>query len=272
MDGKIEKTLFVLNELRKFLRVEVALVIVCMSLSGYFIFHSLGNVIFPLVFASFFLSCAGYSFNHFTDKEEDIINNEKLNFFVTHRSGKCITFSCVFLTVFSLFYLPFISFSICLTALILSVIYSAYRIKNVFPFKNIYSGLVMSMSFLMGAGINWEGFYNALGYFPLIFIIGMTGNLLGDVRGYKGDKIAGVKTIPVVFGISFAKKLIVFNFIVFTILTLSLGYYLLLPIVPSLVFVCVFMMKGDYIKARISMISTFLVLAPFLFLTKLLVI
>lgn len=264
----LKKHLILLDELRRFLRIEVALVIVCMTLSGYLLFHSIEKEMIPLILTAFFLSCASYSFNHFTDKEEDIVNNKVLNFFVIHWSGKYITLSFTVLTVLSLFYLPFLSFLTCVIALVLSMVYSAGRIKNIFPFKNIYSGFVMSMSFLMGCGVSWSGFLQGLGYFPLIFIIGMTGNLLGDIRGYPGDKYAKIKTIPVVLGVEYAKKLVIFNFILFTALVILLGYYLLLPILPSLIFVCIFMMKDEHLKARASMISSFLVLAPFLFLIK----
>ncbi len=257
------KILLILSEFRKFLRIEVNMVMVFMALSGYIMFNKPGLDAFFLATAMFFVSGAGYAYNHYTDKEEDLINNKKLNYFVSTKTGYYIIAICAFLSIVSATYLSQLSFIMFVIAFVASFIYSVFRIKRVFPMKNIYSGFFMSISFLIGATAKNIFTFQMIPYFLLVFLIGLTGNLLGDIRGYEGDKEVGVRTIPVAIGISKAKKIVHFNFGIFSFASL-IGYYMLTPIIPSLIATSFFLNKNDHKRARMSMISTFFVLVPVL--------
>jgi 4-hydroxybenzoate polyprenyltransferase len=265
---KHKNILFFLSELRKFVRVETDMVVVCMALSGYLIFNAPASDMLFLASALFFASGAGYAYNHYTDKEEDIINNRGLNFFANSNMGYYIVLACVIIGIAAAAQLSPLSFEIYLVSMAASFAYSAFRVKKFFPMKNVYSGFFMSTSFLIGATAGNQILGGMLPYFLLVFLIGLTGNLLGDVRGYEGDKIAGVKTIPVRLGTKTAKRMIHFNFGLFSFASMLSGYLMLTPIIPSLTATSFFLNRDDHGKARSSMVSTFLILVPVLVLIK----
>jgi 4-hydroxybenzoate polyprenyltransferase len=265
---KHKNILFFLSELRRFVRVETDMVVVCMALSGYLIFNAPASDMLFLASALFFASGAGYAYNHYTDKEEDIINNRYLNFFATSKKGYYIVLACVIIGIASAAQLSPLSFGIYLISMAAGIAYSAFRVKKFFPMKNVYSGFFMSTSFLIGATAGNQILYGVIPYFLLVFLIGLTGNLLGDVRGHEGDKIAGVNTIPVKLGTKTAKRIIHFNFGLFSLTSIMSGYVLLTPIIPSLAATSFFLNRNDHRRARSSMISTFLVLVVFLAAVK----
>jgi uncharacterized Fe-S cluster-containing radical SAM superfamily protein len=83
-------------------------------------------------------------------------------------------------------------------------------------------------------------------YFLLVFLTGLTGNLLGDVRGYEGDRTAGIRTIPVMFGTKTAKRIIHFNFGLFLLASLVSGCFLLAPMIPSMMATSLFLKRDDH--------------------------
>lgn len=262
--------LFFFTELRKFLRIEVCIVIVFMTLSGYLIFNKPGFDMLLLSTAMFFASSALYAYNHYTDKKEDLINNKRLNFFVSGRKGYYIILVCSILSFASSLYLSFQSLAIYLIAFAASFFYSVFKVKNLFPIKNLYSGFFMSTSFLIGAAAGNRILAEMIPYFLLVFLIGLTGNLIGDIRGYGGDRLAKVRTIPVVLGVKASKKIVHFNFGLFSLASVLSGCFMLMPIIPSLAATSFFVKRDDHVKARTSMISTFFILFTVLAVMKIL--
>jgi 4-hydroxybenzoate polyprenyltransferase len=260
------RTVLFLSELRRFLRAETGVFMVCISLSGYLIFNALdARMVFPAL-AVFFATSATYAYNHYTDKEEDGVNNRGVNRFAAGSRGYCIIAACTAISLLSAARLSQASFAIYLISLVAGFAYSAFRIKRFFIIKNLYSGVFLSAPFLIGAAAGSALSAAMIPYFILISVIGFTSNLIGDVRGCEGDRLAGLKTIPVMAGIGTSKAIVHLNLWTVSFISIALGYFMLVPIIPSLAAVSFFVGRDDHRKARSSMISTFLVLLSFLVL------
>ena len=94
------------------------------------------------------------------------------------------------------------------------VIYSYYRIKNIFPLKNVYTGLSLTQAFMIGAanaGLIGDMLLYTISLFLLLFVA----SLVSDLRDYEGDKAIGINTVPVVLGYEFTKKISFVALIIF---------------------------------------------------------
>jgi 4-hydroxybenzoate polyprenyltransferase len=255
---------FFLDELRRFLRVDTSLLVSCIAMSGYLIFNEPSGEWIFLFTAIFFGTSAQYSYNFCTDKEEDAVNYERLNIFVIKNRGYPVILACALISIASALQLPYLTLAIYAISMVAGFIYSGFRIKRFFLVKNLYTGLFMSTTFFMGATIGNQNLGEIAPYLPLLFLFCMSGNLFGDVRGYEGDRLAGLKTIPIRFGRRAAKYIIYLNFSVISASSILLGYFFLLPMMPSMFATSFFLNRDKYKMARSSHLLTFIVLAPFL--------
>jgi 4-hydroxybenzoate polyprenyltransferase len=101
-------------EFVSFMRPKIALTITGVAVSGYLLFNPLDWKLIFVILSSFFVTAGAYSFNLMTDREEDRINNKRLNQFVLNNKGYVFvafflalgTFFCLFLSRLSvLFYI-----------------------------------------------------------------------------------------------------------------------------------------------------------------------
>lgn len=256
-----------IRELIGFIRPETSIFIAGMAATGFLLFNPLGVGLFYAFFTVFFLSAFGYSYNYLEDKKEDLLNNRQLNAFVTNGKGSLVAASLLVISIIFSMHLPMTAFWIFLISVPLTIAYSKYRIKEVFLLKNVYTGATMALMFLIGAAAGHLPF-GALAYLPFVFVFGFVINLLGDIRGYHGDKAAGIKTVAVVFGPDATKKLIhlsVWAFIGATIF-LNKALYPLLPFAFAISF---FLERDDLKKTRMCILLSFMFLPVFLVITKL---
>jgi 4-hydroxybenzoate polyprenyltransferase len=255
-----------LKEFIDFMRPETSLFISGMAATGFLLFNPIGPGLFYAFFTVFFLSAFGYSLNYLEDKNEDLLNNERLNIFVTNGMGPYV--AAFFLAgsfIFS-FQLSGIAFWIFLASVPLVFAYSKYRIKEVFLLKNVYTGATMAVMFLIGAA---AGTLNsgALFFMPFVFVFGFVINLLGDIRGYIGDRDAGIKTVAVVLGVGTTKNLIhvsMWAFIGATVFFNSAMY----PLLPFALAISFFLERGELKKTRVCILLSFMFLPIFLAITK----
>lgn len=254
------------KELVTFMRPETGVFIAGMAATGFLLFNPLGIYLLYVSLAVFFLSAFGYSYNYLEDKKEDLLNNKQLNEFVTNGKGPLVAVSLLTTAFIFSLYLSRAAFWIFLFSIPLTIAYSRCRIKEVFLLKNVYTGFVMALMFLIGATtihMSYEAFF----YLPFVFVFGFVINLLGDIRGYSGDKAAGIKTVAVVFGPGATKKLIhlsVWTFIGATFL-LNKALY---PILPFALAISFFLEKDDLKKTRFSILLSFMFMPVFLAITK----
>jgi len=250
-----------------FIKPEIALFITSIAAVGYILFNPLDFTLIYALLTVFFATTAAYICNHFTDKKEDMLNKKRLNLFVVTGAGYVFLAGSVILSfVFSLF-LPRGAFILYLALLAGGVFYSISRIKKrVLFLKNIYTATIMTLTFLIGA-LAGSSTDDVVFFVVPIYLITLSVSLIGDLRDFFGDRIAGIRTVAVVFGYDVAKKLVYAILILLLCLNLSI-YQVLLP--SSLfVLLCLFFLHKDNIRmARISILSSLIFLPLFLGIAK----
>jgi 4-hydroxybenzoate polyprenyltransferase len=236
------------------------------AVSGFLIFNQIGWAVLFLAMTAFFSSAAIYSYNQKNDTEEDLVNNRKINRFARGKGGVYIILGCIFMSFFCSLFLSFFSFAIYVASLSSGMLYSTFRIKRLYFIKNLYTGFVFSLVFLMGE--TTTGFsYGMLGYLLMPFLSGIVLNLLGDIRGYHGDKAAGLKTLPVTLGMEKSKY--VLHAVIWALVLLALLYYkLFISIIPFMVLLSFFLARHDMKITRACILLSFATMPPFILVIK----
>ena len=173
------------------------------------------NVDFSLMLAAFFLTFAVYNLDKLLDVKEDSINlPERARFFsINKKSVTYVTIISYFAALSFSFLQNLLAFFVILTPLCIGLIYSIkisnFRLKDILAVKNI---AVASSWALMGTFLPLAVLYGYISKIMLIFyfffIKLFVNTVIFDVRDIKGDRISGVRTIPVVFGREKTKNLL----------------------------------------------------------------
>ncbi len=256
------------REFFSFIRAETGLFMTGIAISGYLLFNPVSLKMIFLALSLFFLSSSGYSYNHLTDRKEDLINNKRLNLFVTNNKGIIFVILFIILSFVSSLFLSRVSFLLFLICLVASIFYSISRIKKIIFVKNIYTAFFVSITFLLGAAVKNPITTEVIAYLPFIFLFGFTLNLLGDIRGYHGDKSVGMKTLPIIFGIDGAKKIIYFITGIFAVSVIALNFKMLYPLLPFMLLISFFLSKDEIGKTRICLLLSFIFFASILIAIK----
>lgn len=194
-----------------------------------------------------------YFFNDLSDLEDDLKNQELGNPAQARRvlMRDCVSESrfkqyIIFTGVLGLLLAYSINFTVFILQalnLILGYLYSAepVRLKKRFLMKQFTIALGTTFCILIGA-VAGGGVTSATLYMGIIhFIVNMGINPIMDVRDIRGDRIMGIKTIPVVWGPEVTVRLYFASFFVMGIATLlgysRLGLNTALPILVSLILV-----------------------------------
>lgn len=256
----------ILSEFFSFIRIENGLFTGGVAVSGYLIFNQLDFIILSLFFAMFLGTGASYAYNYLKDKREDIVNKKILNYFVIkERKGRYLVMFFYASGLILSFLLSFVSLITYIVLVALSLIYSGRpRIKERFLLKNIYTGFAISLSFVIGATA--EGYIPnvILSYVFIVFILGFAANVLGDIRGYAGDKSIGMVTLPILLGFE-KTKIIIYSIILFLlIMVLLLENSAFYPIMPFMIAAVIFLFRNRMRSSRMSMLSSFAFLPVFL--------
>jgi 4-hydroxybenzoate polyprenyltransferase len=170
------------------------------------------------------------------------------------------------LGLFFALFLPLFPLILFLLSVPLIFAYSALRVKKMFLFKNAYTGFTMGLVSLIGASASGAISADAFYIFFTAFFIGSIGNLIGDIRGHKGDLATGIKTLPVRIGVDASKKLVHFMILGFPIYVLVSGYRLFYPFVPFMFLISLFLAMDRHKPARYSIVFSFIAFSLFLFL------
>jgi len=194
-----------------------------------------------------------YFFNDLSDLEDDLKNQELGNPAQALRvlSRDRVSISrfkkyIVFTGVLGLVLAYSINFSVFILhslGLVLGYLYSAepIRLKKRFLMKQFTIALGTTFCIMIGA-VAGGGITSATLYMSIIhFIVNMGINPIMDVRDIRGDRIMGLKTIPVVWGPEATVRLYFASFFVMGIATFlgyaQLGLNTALPILVSLILV-----------------------------------
>lgn len=173
------------------------------------------SVEYSLVLANSLLTFTVYNLNKLTDIKEDSINLPERAGFV-NRNKKIITYATIasYVAALSLAYLqnPF-AILIILFPLSMGAVYSikilSFRLKDILGVKNAIVALAWAgtCSFLP-LTVSFRVPIQILLVFYFLFIRCVINTTTFDVRDMEGDRITGVRTIPVVFGRQKAKNLL----------------------------------------------------------------
>jgi len=78
-----------------------------------------------------------------------------------------------------------------------------------------------------------------------------TGSILADLRDYKGDKIAGHKTIPIALGCDRSKKIVYYLLFLSSVLILLFKFYNFLIFLPFFILSYLLMTRNRFSDAHI---------------------
>ena len=263
---KFKSLSFLIRELWRFIRVETCLFITGLALSGYLVFSAPGKEMPFVLLASFLSACSIYSYNHLTDREEDAVNNGRLNLFVKNASGRLIIAACLASSLFFALFLPLSAFLTYALSLSVGMLYSTFRLKR-YPIKNLYAGFGFSSSFLMGAAAAGASLSQMMFYLPVPFIAGFIGNLLGDLRGRSGDSKAGLRTLPVVLGVKKSKHVLHACAWSITFLSTSL-YPEFVSVIPFMITLSAFLLVDNMKVTRMCLLFSFATMPISLVVTR----
>ncbi len=255
---------FLTREFWSFIRVETCLFISGTAVSGYLLLNQPSPILAALFLSVFFASAGGYAYNHLVDKEEDIINDKKLNVFVTNGLGMKITIAMFAVSVFSSLFLPFLSLLLVVMSMPVIIAYSIFRVKKKFLAKNLYTGLTIGLAFMIGISAKGTMTAETLPVLFTAFLFGTLANMMGDIRGYTGDLAAGAKTLPVVIGNDETKRFVHFMFLGFSASVLISKCYLLFPFAPFGILTSLFLATGRHRSARYCVLSSFVAFSIYL--------
>lgn len=250
-----------------FLRPNICLLIAGMGISGFLLFNPLNIKLLYVALATFFVGATSYSYNLITDKEEDLINHKKVNWFVTKNTGYYLVLCFLLIGFISVLFLSYTSMIFYISAALSGAVYSYYKIKDIFPLKNIYTGMSLTQAFMIGAAnvpINMGMLLYTLPLFLLLFVA----SLMSDLRDYKGDKAIGIRTVPVVLGYEFTKMISYATLIVLITSVFALRLWGLLPLLIFVLPISILIYQNKPKKAHLITMTSFMCLPGGIFLMQ----
>lgn len=173
------------------------------------------QISFKLLIASFLVIFAIYNLNKLTDIEEDSVNVPERAGFI-EKNKRLVTWDTVasFIVALSLSFLQnplsifIILFPFCM-GVIYSIKISNFRLKDITGIKNIVVALSWAvLGAFIPLAVSFSDYLLISLIFYFFFIKCFINTVVFDVRDIEGDRLSGVKTIPVFFGRRNSKNLL----------------------------------------------------------------
>jgi len=205
-----------LDKFVSFLTTTTIFLAINAALLAYISFLFYGVIVnLSLLLAAFFVTFAVYGLNKLTDIEEDSINLPEIDGFIEKNKYYIIcTVLISYVAALSLSFLQnpwailIILFPFCMGVLY-SVKISSFRLKDIIGIKNIVVALSWAvMEAFLPLAVSSKPFLQTMSIFCFVFLILFIHSVLFDIRDIEGDRMSGVRTIPVVFGRQKAKNLL----------------------------------------------------------------
>lgn len=191
-----------------------------------------------LLAATFFIVFAVYGANKLTDIKEDEVNNPERVRYVK-RLAKALKYSVILSFVMTLVLGAFSGIGAILVLIfpiVAGVLYSVRilpgrrRLKDITGVKNLIIAITWAsgtafLPYIAAGGIDFSEVFLVYYFF---FMKSLINTMLFDVRDIEGDRINGIKTIPVKLGLEKSRiLLILFNssFIPWLFIAHSFGYF-----------------------------------------------
>lgn len=228
-----------MKELPGFIRLRVCLYFVFIALAGYFLFHPPGITAVFVAVSAFFGCAYAYSYNNITDTMEDSINRGKTSAFVSSKAGKRLMIYFLLPAIFFSLIVSLTSLVFALAGIAMGFIYSRFRLKKYFLAKNVYTAFSVNQAFLVGASAGGFLPVETLPYYFMMCILVFVLSVTSDLRDYKGDKMAGVKTLPVRLGYARGRVLVILMMTAFCAINAFSGKFIIMLPFMSLAAVAV---------------------------------
>lgn len=256
-----------LKDLLEFLRFKISFFAAFSATTGYLLFNPLSLNTLLAGSSAFFLCAAVSAYNDLTDVKEDLINRKKINPFVYNIKGKLLIGGCILLGLVTSFLLSLFSVAFYVLPLIIFLFYSSFRIKRYPLIKNIYTALGSSLVFFIGTGKMTE---SALIYYLFVAGFVFIGSVLSDLRDLEGDKMSGIRTLPVVIGEDATKKLLYLWICLFSMFLLILKLHAFFLFLPFAFLISFFLSKNEIITAHILIGPPFVFTSLWLMISQIL--
>ena len=180
----------------RFIRFKMATYIAARGLAGWLIFNGLGWGALAVFFSVFCSNVAIYGYNLITDIREDRANNRAL----PERGGWLVVGTAVALGLAASATLGGAAPWFWSVLLVIGLLYSRLRVKDIFPLKNIYIAFGGAWFFLFGASPHLQFTPEMVAGYLIFAAVAVIVSLVADLRDIAGDAVNGVKSLPVVLG------------------------------------------------------------------------
>ena len=181
--------------------------------------------LFIIVLASSLTIASGYIINNFYDSKKDLINRpnkSKLDRLVSQKTKLQVYFTLNFIVFFIAFFVSWRAVLFFSVYIFLIWFYS-HKIKKQPFVGNLMASFLAVLPFF-AILLYYKNFYEVIfAHATFLFIIILIREMIKDLENLKGDLANGYSTIPIVYGESVSKKII----IILAISTLIPVYFLI---------------------------------------------
>jgi 4-hydroxybenzoate polyprenyltransferase len=166
--------------------------------------------LFIIVFASSLTIASGYIINNFYDSKKDLINRPNksmLDRLVSQKTKLYVYFSLNFIVVLLAVVVSWRAF-LFFSVYIFLIWYYSHRIKKLPFIGNLTSAFLAVLPFF-AIFLYFKNFYEViLGHACFLFLLLLIREMIKDLENIKGDLATDYRTIPVIYGETFSKKII----------------------------------------------------------------
>ena len=167
--------------------------------------------LFILIFASSLTIASGYIINNFYDSKKDLINRPNksmLDRLVSQKTKLYVYFSLNFIVVFLAIFVSWRAF-VYFSVYIFFIWYYSHRIKKYPIIGNLTAAFLAVLPFF-AIFLYYKNLYEVIfGHATFLFLLLLIREMIKDLENIKGDLANDYKTIPIVYGETISKKVII---------------------------------------------------------------
>ncbi|UCG95388.1 MAG: UbiA family prenyltransferase [archaeon] len=162
------------------------------------------------IIATFFITGAGMTINDFCDREIDFVNKRNRPIpsgRVRPKGALMISMTLFAIGIYISYYINVYCLVIALISSAFLVIYS-YRLKKMLVFGHLIISYLVASSFLFGGlAVNLGNLVPVATFSLIAFFANFSREIVKTIEDMKGDKMGKVKSLPILFGESRARKI-----------------------------------------------------------------
>ncbi len=197
-----------IKQILKLTRIEHSLILIIAVISGEIIVLKHLPDFYLLILSLItpvFISMSAFAINDYFDVKtdrENKIDRPIVTGAIKKTNALLISLICLFIGIFSSFFINMNAFAIAIFFGLISILYS-YKLKDVFLIGNIFIGISMAIPFIFGNYVVSNNISISIVFISiLILFAGVAREIHGMIRDYKGDnKIRKTKNIVKYIGI-----------------------------------------------------------------------